>query len=156
MSRQPLETYLNDHLAGSIGALQLLERMIRENEGDAIADRLARLREEIESDQVVLRGLIERLGAEDPLKRAGAWVSEKLGRLKLGGTDEPGELPRLEALETLQMGVQGKLALWRALRVVADRHEVLRGLDFDRLEGRAREQHGEVEEMRLAAARSVL
>lgn len=34
MSRDALTTYLNDHLAGSIGALQLLERMIRDNEGD--------------------------------------------------------------------------------------------------------------------------
>ena len=53
-------------------------------------------------------------------------------------------------------GIQGKRALWRALRVVAPRYEELRELDFDRLERRAIEQHEEVEEMRLEAAKEAL
>ena len=57
--------------------------------------------------------------------------------MKLGGTDEPGDLSRLEVLEMLTTGVHGKRALWRALRVVAVRYEELRGLDLDLLERRA-------------------
>jgi hypothetical protein len=93
---------------------------------------------------------------ENPLKKAGAWLAEKAGRVKLGGTDKPGELARLEVLETLAMGMQGRRALWRALRVVANKHPVLRGLDLDLLERRAVEQHDRVEEWRLEAAREVL
>jgi hypothetical protein len=157
VSRDALGTYLNDHLAGSVGAVELAERMIRENEGEPFAARLSPLLEEIRQDQALLEGLIERIGAgQNPFRKAGAWLAEKAGRLKLGGTDEPRGLSRLEVLATLAMGIHGKRALWRALRAVAERHDVLHGLDLDLLERRAREQHDEVEHMRLEVAKIVL
>lgn len=157
MSREALGTYLNDHLAGSVGAIELAERAIRENAGDPFASRLARVLENIREDQAVLTGLIERLGTgQSPLKKAGAWLAEKAGRVKLGGTDQPRELSRMEVLETLAMGIHGKRGLWRALRVVAARHGALQGLDLDLLERRATDQHDEVEAMRLEAAKAVL
>lgn len=157
MSGGALGTYLNDHLAGSIGAVELVERVIRENEGDPFARRLEAILGEIRQDQAVLQELIERSGSgENPLKKAGAWLAEKAGRVKLGGTDEPRELSRMEVLEMLAMGIHGKRALWRALRTVAGKHAVLRDLDLDLLERRALEQHDRVEEMRLAAAQEVL
>ena len=157
MSGGALGTYLNDHLAGSIGAVELVERVIRENEGDPFARRLEAILGEIRQDQTVLQELIERSGSgENPLKKAGAWLAEKAGRVKLGGTDEPRELSRMEVLEMLAMGIHGKRALWRALRTVAGKHAVLRDLDLDLLERRAVEQHDRVEEMRLAAAQEVL
>jgi hypothetical protein len=157
VSRDNLKTYLNDHLAGSVMAIELAERTIRENEGGPVAGRLSPLVERIREDQTVLKGVIERLGTgESSLKKAGAWLAEKAGRVKLGGTDEPGELSRLEVLEMLTTGVHGKRALWRALRVVAARYEELRGLDLDLLERRAVEQHDELEAMRLEAAKAAL
>ena len=157
MSRDTLKTYLNDHLAGSVMAIELAERTMRENEGGPVAARLSPLVEQIREDQIVLKGVIERLGTgESSLKKAGAWLAEKAGRVKLGGTDEPGELSRLEVLEMLTTGVHGKRALWRALRVVAARYEELRGLDLDLLERRAVEQHDELEAMRLEAAKAAL
>ncbi len=157
MSRDALQTYLNDHLAGSVMAIELAERTIRENEGGPVAARLSPLVEQIREDQTVLKGVIERLGTgESSLKKAGAWLAEKAGRVKLGGTDEPRDLSRLEVLEMLTTGVHGKRALWRALRVVAVRYEELRGLDLDLLERRAVEQHDELEAMRLEAAKAAL
>jgi hypothetical protein len=157
MSRDALRTYLNDHLAGSVMAIELCERTIGENEGTPFAARLARLLKEIREDQTVLKGLIEGIDAgQNPLKKAGAWLAAQAGRLKLGGTDEPGELSRLELLEMLTTGIHGKRALWRALRAVAARHEALLGVDLDVLERRAIEQHDEVEEMRLEAAKAAL
>ena len=157
MSRDALKTYLNDHLAGSVMAIELGERTIRENEGGPVAARLSPLVKQIREDQTVLKGVIERLGTgESSLKKAGAWLAEKAGRVKLGGTDEPGDLSRLEVLEMLTTGVHGKRALWRALRVVAVRYEELRGLDLDLLERRAAEQHDELEAMRLEAAKAAL
>jgi hypothetical protein len=157
VSRDVLKTYLNDHLAGSVMAIELAERTIRENEGGSVAARLSPLVEQIREDQTVLKGVIERLGTgESSLKKAGAWLAEKAGRVKLGGTDEPGELSRLEVLEMLTTGVHGKRALWRALRVVAFSYEELRGLDLDLLERRAVEQQDELEAMRLEAAKAAL
>ena len=135
----------------------MVERVIRENEGDPFAARLTRVLAEIRADQAVLQGLVERIGVgQSPLKKAGAWLAEKAGRVKLGGTDEPAELSRMEVLEVLAMGIQGKRALWRALGVVADRHAELRELDLDWLERRAASQHEEVDAMRLEAARAAL
>ena len=157
MSDGSVTTYLNDHLAGSVGAIELVERAIEENAGTLLARRLEEILKEIRKDQAVLQDLIERLGSkENRLKKAGAWLAEKAGRVKLGGTGEPGELARLELLETLAMGIHGKRALWRALRVVALRYPVLQGVDLDLLERRAVEQHDRVEEWRLEAAREVL
>ncbi|CAN5855329.1 hypothetical protein BH24GEM1_BH24GEM1_00250 [soil metagenome] len=157
MSDGRVSTYLNDHLAGSVGAIELMERAIQENAGSLLACRLEEILREIKKDQAVVQDLIERIGSkENPLKKAGAWLVEKVGRVKLGGSDDPSELARLEVLETLAMGIQGKRALWRALRVVADRYPALQELDLNLLERRAAEQHDRVEEWRLEAAREVL
>ena len=157
MSDEALSAYLNDHLAGSVGATEMVERAIRENAGNLLARRLEEVLKEIRRDQAVLEDLIQMIGStENRLKKAGAWLAEKAGRVKLGGSDEPGALARLETLEALVMGIHGKRSLWRALRVVGDRHVVLRGLDLDLLERRAVEQHDRVDEWRLEAAREVL
>jgi hypothetical protein len=157
VSDDSLSTYLNDHLAGSVGAIEMVERAIEENAGTLFGRRLEEILKEIRKDQAVVQDLIERVGSkENPLKKAGAWLTEKVGRVKLGGTGDPGALARLELLETLAMGIQGKRALWRALRVVVNKHPILRDLDLDLLERRAVEQHDRVEEWRLEAAREVL
>jgi hypothetical protein len=157
VSDEALSAYLNDHLAGSVGAIELIERAIQENAGNLLARRLEPELEAIRKDQVIVRDLIQRIGSsESRLKKAGAWLAEKAGRVKLGGTDEPTELSRMETLEALVIGIHGRWALWRALRVVADRHPVLRDLDLDALERGTAEQHDRVEEWRLEAAREVL
>ena len=157
MSDGPLGTYLNDHLAGSVGVSAMVERAIEENAGTLFGRRLEEILKEVRKDQAVVQDLIERTGSkENPLKKAGAWLTEKAGRVKLGGTGDPVGLARLEVLETLAMGIQGKRALWRALRVVVNQHPVLRDLDLDLLERRAVEQHDRVEEWRLETAREVL
>ena len=157
MSDGSLSAYLNDHLAGSVGAIAMVERAIEENGGTLFGRRLEEILKEIRKDQAVVQDLIERVGSkENPLKKAGAWLAEKAGRVKLSGTGDPGELARLEVLETLAMGINGKRALWRALRVVAGKHPLLRDLDLDVLERRAVEQHDRVEEWRLEAARETL
>ena len=87
MSREALRTYLKDHLAGSVLAIELCERTIGENEGTPFAARLGRLLEAIREDQAVLKGLIDGIGGgQSPLKKAGAWLTAQAGRLKLGGT----------------------------------------------------------------------
>ncbi len=156
MSAESLGAYLNDHLAGSVVAVEMVERAIEDNAGTPLAGALAELVGQIREDQEVLRRLLAALGvSESPLKKAGAWLIEKAGRLKLGDTDE-GPLRRLEMLETLALGVGGKLALWRALERVADRHPAVAALDLAGLAERARAQHDRVEALRLEAAAAAL
>ncbi len=152
MSKEALGTYLNDHLAGSIMAVEMMERTIEEDRGTPLRAFLSGLVNEVKSDQDLLRGLLEKLDTnENPLKKAGAWLAEKAGRLKMGDTRE-GALGRLELLETLSLGIYGKLKLWLALERVAPRHPELAGLDYKKLQSSAREQHDQIEARRVETA----
>jgi hypothetical protein len=151
-----LGAYLNDHLAGSVMAVEMLERMIEESRGGPLEGTFTALLREIEGERVVLRELLERLGVrENPVKKAGAWLAEKAGRLKLSDPGR-GALDRLELLEALSLGIQGKLKLWRALERVAPGRPALAGIDYRALQQRARDQHDRVEAQRLEAAREAL
>jgi len=149
-----LGTYLNDHVAGSVLALELLDHLIDLPEAP---DRklLTQLRTEIQEDQEVLRQLLRSVGTgESTARKAAAWLTEKLGRVKLR-LDESGsgELRMLEGLETLALGIQGKLALWRSLATLGDAVPPLKTLDLARLQARALEQFERVDRLRLHAAR---
>ena len=106
MSRETLGIYLNDHLTGSVFAVETLERLLSGNHPALPKEALQGLLSEIEADRDVLRGLLEKAEVEEHLvKKAAAWLSEKLGRMKL----DEGPLGRMEMLETLALGISGKL-----------------------------------------------
>jgi hypothetical protein len=151
-----LTTYLNDHIAGSVVALELLDHLIHLEEADQ--PLLADLRSEIEEDQKVLIRLLGDLGGkQSPARKVAAWLTEKLGQAKLRIDDSgSGDLRALEALETLALGIQGKLALWRALQTVQGSIPSLAALDYQRLETRALDQFTRVDRLRLQAARRAL
>ena len=95
---------------------------------------------------------MERLGVKPhPVKDAGGWVAEKLGRLK--PNNRPlgySPLSRVLELEGLLIGVTGKLALWEALRDSLG--ESLDGVDLVALGDRAQDQRARLEDMRRRAA----
>jgi hypothetical protein len=156
MADDGLETYLNDHLAGSVSAIQMLERAVDDHEGTALGPPLAALLADIREAQDELRNIIRRLGyTESSIKKAGAWVAQHAGRLKVGGSDES-DLARFELFEALSLGIQGQYKLWRALRAVAAKHPQLEGVDLARLEQQSREQHDMVEAWRIEAAEAAL
>jgi hypothetical protein len=82
---------------------------------------------------------------------------EKVSRLKLspGGLGSE-EMSALLTMETLCIGVEGKICLWRAMKEVADNFEELSGIDFDALLARAQQQRQGLENERLTAARAAL
>jgi hypothetical protein len=157
MPSTALTTYLNDHLAGSVVALELLGHLLEQDPGSG-RDELARIRGEIEEDQQTLRRILRDLGGEEsPVRKAAAWLTEKLGQVKFRVDDEgSGELRVLEALEALGLGIQGKLSLWRALEAVAGTVPSLGGIDLPQLQQRAERQFQRVEELRRRAARAAL
>jgi hypothetical protein len=151
-----LAIYLNDHLAGSLAAVELLERLEAVYPGTDMARFFASLRNEIVADRAQLQDLMNRLQiAESRPRRASALITNKLTELKLLLDDKAaGPLRMLESLEAVGIGIDGKLALWRALNAATIVNSALRGmLDYERLLRRAREQRDAVEILRLEAAR---
>jgi hypothetical protein len=157
MSKQDLTIYLNDHLAGSVGALELVDHLIETYRGKPLEQFFKDLRDEIDADQSTLEKLIETLGAkESAMRKAGAWVAEKLSRAKIRLSDsQEGQMGLLHALEGLVLGSTGKRGLWDALAAAAETMPELRELDYARLENRAIEQRDRIEAKRLEVARQV-
>lgn len=151
-----LTNYLNDHLAGSVGALELLDRLIDTYSEKPLEHFFRNLREDIQHDQEQLKGLMQKLGAdESAVRKAGAWLVEKLSRAKIGLSEEAqGEVGLLLALEALVLGITGKRSLWRALQSASRTVPQLARLDYAALENRAIEQCERVEAKRLDAART--
>jgi hypothetical protein len=145
-----LPIYLNDHLAGATLGVELARRTLRENDQGELGDFLRWLCRQVGEDRRALLTLMEERGVRPSLaKSGGAWLAEKAGRLKPNGhltTYSP--LSRLVELEGLAAGIEGKLALWLALRET--------GSEVDALIERAREQRERLEPHRLAAARAAL
>jgi hypothetical protein len=155
MNEKHLTNYLKDHFAGSVAAVELLNHLISSHRGKLHEQFFVRLREEIGEDQEVLKQLLHDLDAHGgALRDTTAFLSEKLARIKLLLEDPAGgQLARLEKLEALALGIEGKRALWRALVAVADGIPALRKVDFVRLDQRADDQRKRVEARRIEAAR---
>jgi hypothetical protein len=150
-----LSIYLNDHLAGAtVGAR--LARRIAGSDGDG--DVLDAIAAEIEEDRATLIEVMQRLGVgQDHVKIALAWGTEQVSRLKFnGGLLGHSPLSRLEELEGLSLGVEGKTALWKALRRTHGDDPRLRGVDFDVLIERAQSQRRRLERRRVRAADEAL
>src|SRR4051812_36278737 len=149
-----LAIYFNDHLAGATVGVELARRLAGENKGTTYAKPLRRLAKEIEEDRDALKDLMERFDVgTDPLKFAGAWIGEKVGRLKLNGElMSYSPLSRLEELEMLSLGVEGKASLWRSLSTAIDGDARADGIDFDTLNARAAGQREILEDLRRRAA----
>jgi hypothetical protein len=156
VSREHLATYLNDHLSGSIAAIEILDHLCEE--ATDIRPFLVGLKKDIEADQQVLVDLMARLDIQQSrIRKAGVWLAEQFVEAKLEVDDRSGGgLRRLERLESLALGIDGKLVLWRSLEAVSLVDDRLRGPDYVQLADRAREQRAEFETLRVEAARSAL
>lgn len=154
MNTKLLGIYLNDHLAGSRGWLELARRAERENRGSPVGGFLASFIQEVEEDRESLERVMRALGiSRDFLKEGVAFVAERVGRLKLNGRLlRYSPLSRLVELESLCASVQGKQALWRALRRLSRTEFRLQDFDFDVLLARAESQLKGLERLRVQAA----
>lgn len=156
MANDHLATYLNDHLAGSVAALKLLKNIERAYAGKPAAAFVTALRADIEEDKRELESLMRRLQvSESATRKATAWIAERVAQLKLRLDDKArGSLRLLESLEAVSLGIEGRLALWRALAAAAGSSAALKGLDYPRLMRRAEEQRSRIEPVRIDAARA--
>jgi hypothetical protein len=90
-------------------------------------------------------------------KVCAAWVGEKAGRVKFNGRLlAPSPLTDLEELEMSRLGVEGKVAGWRTLRVLADTDKRLDPGQLNELMSRARRRADLLEELRVQTASQVI
>jgi hypothetical protein len=145
-----LSIYLNDHLMGSTTGVRIA-RDLANRAPSPVFDALAR---EIAQDRQTLLDLMDRFGArKDRVKVALGWMGARASQLKFKGElrgDTP--LSLLEEIETLSLGVEGKLAMWEALRRSQAGDPRLGPIDLDALIDRAGSQRARLEPERLRAA----
>jgi hypothetical protein len=153
-----LGIYLNDHLAGATGGLELARRVAASHRGPAADGALQRLAADVAQDRAALADIMAALSIPvRAYKVYAAWIGEKAARLKLNGhllTRSP--LTSLEELEMLRIGVEGKTAGWRTLRVLAETDKRLDSGRLDELIARAQRQADLLEELRVRAAGQVI
>ncbi|CAA9488460.1 MAG: hypothetical protein AVDCRST_MAG53-1144 [uncultured Solirubrobacteraceae bacterium] len=158
MAHTALDVYLNDHLGGATLGTDLAGQLLERSQGTPLGVVMAQVAPQIGEDRQTLADLMERLGtARNPVKQATAWVTGKATRAKFGGaTSADPEFGLFMALETLTLGVAGKLTLWKSLRDVAGEHPPLAATDLDDLIARAEAQYDALENERSSAGRRVL
>ena len=145
-----LDSYLNDHLAGSVAALEIIEHWREQYKEEPLGNFFARLETDVRADQNMLRDVMHSLGiGESSIRQTGAWLSEKVARarLKIAG-DQSGLVLTLEGLI---MGIVGKRMMWAALATANLPHASK--WDFDELQRRAQQQIEQAEIERTRAAR---
>ena len=144
--------YLNDHLAGAAGAIELARRAARQHGRDQTL--LQQIAAEIVRDRAELLDIMARMKVPARrYKQIATWALEKLGRLKLNGRIF-GRSPVSDVLEVeaLRLAVEGKVAGWVLLRRLADRDDRLDPARLDRLIERAARQAELLEELRIRTA----
>ncbi len=146
-----LGTYLNDHLAGATGGLELARRARDSNEGNEYGELLSELADELAEDREGLKALISELGyRHDHVKVAGGWLGEKAGRLKPNGALlSYSPLSRVVELEGLTVGVTGKRSMWLNLQAAGVKPK---SVDLAGLEAQANSQLERLEPLRKRAA----
>jgi hypothetical protein len=129
-----LIAYLHDHHAGAQAALILIARLAEQD--PSRREWLARLGDALDADRAAMRDVMQRLDIAEPAP-----------------PPLPAEPPsRLDALESLTLGILRKHKLWMTLAAIARDYPSLQPIDFDRLRARAIEQHALIEPERLTAA----
>ena len=158
MAKEHIETYLNDHLAGSVVALELMENLEEIYAEHPIAAFIANLRADVEADRNELENIMKRLDiSQSSTRKVSAWLTEKVTELKMRLDDSKhGDLRLLESFEALSLGIEGKRSLWISLSAVAEISPGLRIADYDKLKQRAEEQRARVEAKRVEFAKAAL
>jgi hypothetical protein len=153
MSREHLAAYLNDHLTGAAAAIELVTELAEETA--ELHSFFTQLKADIESDRDEVVRLMNHLDIpQSRLTKVKGWIAEQVAENTFAMEDQ--NLRRLERLEALFLGIEGKLRLWRALEAVSTVDADLATLNYARLAGRAQYQRDEVEKLRIQAANSAL
>ncbi|MFD2255926.1 hypothetical protein ACFSSA_04485 [Luteolibacter algae] len=133
--KDDLESYLNDHLAGSSAGILMTQRLLENTVDEEEREFFQSLLEKIENDRGQLEQVIESLelklhGAKQTM--SGMFARIGLWRMDFNGL-RIGELGKFELLELLILGIQGKGLLWNVLGDISVSYPSLEKYDFGRL-----------------------
>ncbi|MFE4862609.1 transaldolase [Streptomyces sp. NPDC056670] len=149
-----LAIYLNDHYAGASSGSELFRRAAEAHADAEGRAALTDLAQQVDEDRDALAQIMADLGVpRSQSKAAIGWLAEKAGRLKANG-HLFARSPLSDVLETESMllGVLGKAACWRTLRILAESDTRLSADNLDTLLDRAEQQSATLEELRSTAA----
>ena len=157
MAHEPLHVYLNDHLAGATAGVELVKEAAERHDGE-LGEFFTQLADEITGDFNTLTSLMDQMdahasGAKEVLAKAGSVVSE--AKFSGESMDDP-TFGTFLTLETLSIGVEGKLCMWKALKTVEGDVPELASANIDTLIERAQSQRDKLESKRLELAGSAL
>jgi hypothetical protein len=155
MAARYLATYLQDHRAGAVAAVELLAHVEAAHPGTEVERFAADLRADITADVRLLEDLMDRAGcAPSRARHAAPWLVEQVVELTTRLQDPgDGAFGLLEALEAVAIGIDGRRALWLTLADAANGTPALAGVPYDQLIRRAEAQRSAVEIQRQSAAR---
>ena len=142
-NRDLLAVYSNDHLAASVGGIELVRRMLDEHRATDHEGPLTQLLGELQEEKDSLETQMRAVGFPvRGYKQALLWVGEKVSRVKLNGrllTRSP--LSDLLEFEFLASAVRAKRSGFETLRAVAEVEPRLDKAEFDRLIRQANRQY---------------
>jgi hypothetical protein len=155
MAYHGLDVYLNDHLSGATAGVNLAQLPAEEHRQDDHGPFFGEIASEIKQDFDTLEQLMEAMGTDKSAGKAAlAEVGSKVMATKFTGEDD--QLNAFVTLETLSIGVEGKICMWKALQRVEDAYPALESLDIDELLARAQSQRERIETRRLEIATQAL
>lgn len=152
MAYSGLDTYLNDHIAGATAGRNLAKMAAQEHQTDEHGPFFSEIYAAIEADYGTLQQLASALGVDESAgKTALAEVGSKLMGPKFTAGDDD-DLNAFVTLETLSIGVEGKVCMWKALKTVAADYPAFGNFDVDALLASAISQREKLEEQRQKIA----
>ena len=138
-----LGIYCNDHLAASVGGIELVKRMVGVHRGSDYEGPLMQLLAELRDENSSLETQMRALGFPvQRYKQAALWLGEKVARAKLNGrllSRSP--LSNLVEFEFLASAVRAKRSGFETLREVAEVDGRLDKAELDRLIAQANRQY---------------
>ena len=152
MAYSGLDTYLNDHMAGATAGTNLAKMAAEEHQTDEHGPFFSEIYAEIEADKDTLQQVIDALGVDESAsKTALAEVGSKLMGPKFTAGDDD-QLNAFVTLETLSIGVEGKVCMWKALKTVESEYAAFEQFNIDELLARATSQREKIEAQRQKMA----
>jgi len=150
MIESALHEYLRRHLARVRDVLRVLEELARSQSSLELHRFFARLQMEMRDDPRLLHELIFGLGLADgedgPSIEEPVPVQESIAS----------SWDLLMAAEWLELEMQGKMLMWRALLLVRGGIPAWRGMDFEGHQAQAKSQRDRLEKLRLELVHQAL
>lgn len=156
MSNKYLGIYFNDHLAVLAGGEEVVTRSLESNQGTPLGEFLQQVLERVQQDRQALESLMSDRGVpQNWAKTGGAWLAERVGRLKLNGEITGySPLSRLVEVEGIGLALEARRSFWDTLSHVGIAEAG--GRQTGELATRAEDELEELQAHRLEAAKEAL